>query len=114
MHERGSVFHIIDSLEEIGKENQLSQVANVTLEIGEVTGVIDSYLKDCWRWASDKHDLLRGSELVIEKIPAVTYCEQCKKTYETVKYGKTCPYCKSDQTYLVKGKEFNIKDIEAC
>ena len=114
MHELGIVFHIIDSLEEIGKENQLSQVANVTLEIGEVTGVIDSYLKDCWRWASDKYDLLRGSELVIEQIPAVTYCEQCKKTYETVKYGKTCPYCKSDQTYLVKGNEFNIKEIEAC
>ena len=51
---------------------------------------------------------------MIEQIPAVTYCEQCKKTYETVKYGKTCPYCKSDQTYLVKGNEFNIKEIEAC
>lgn len=114
MHELGIVFHIIDSLEEIGKENELSQVANVTLEIGEVTGVIDSYLKDCWRWAADKHDLLKGSKLVIEQIPAVTYCEHCKKTYETVKHGKICPYCQSDQTYLVKGNEFNIKEIEAC
>jgi hydrogenase nickel incorporation protein HypA/HybF len=114
MHELGIVFHIIDSLEEIGKENELSQVANVTLEIGEVTGVIDSYLKDCWRWAADKHDLLKGSKLVIEQIPAVTYCEHCKKTYETVKHRKICPYCQSDQTYLVKGNEFNIKEIEAC
>ena len=114
MHELGIVFHIIDSLEEIGKENELSQVANVTLEIGEVTGIIDSYLKDCWRWAADKHDLLKGSKLVIEQIPAVTYCEHCKKTYETVKHGKICPYCQSDQTYLVKGNEFNIKEIEAC
>ena len=54
MHELGIVFHIIDSLESVGRENQLTQVANVTLEIGEVSGVVDSYLKDCWKWASEK------------------------------------------------------------
>ena len=113
MHELGIVFHIIDSLEEIGKENQLCKIANVTLEIGEVTGVVDSYLRDCWRWAADKHELLKDSELIIEAIPAVTYCEGCKKTYSTVKYGKICPYCSSEKTYLIAGNEFNIKDIEA-
>lgn len=114
MHELGIVFHIIDSLEQVGKENQLNTVAKVTLEIGEVSGVIDSYLKDCWRWAADKSDLLRGSELFVEQIPAVTICEDCGKTYETVQYGKTCPFCKSANTYLVAGNECNIKEIEAC
>ena len=114
MHELGIVFHIIDSLEEIGKENSLSQIASVTLEIGEVTGVIDSYLRDCWRWAADKHEILKGAELIIEPIPAVTYCEDCGKNYETVKHGKICPYCQSDKTYLIAGNEFNIKEIEAC
>ena len=47
MHELGIVFHIIDSLEKIVVENKLSEVASVTLEIGEVSGVVDSYLKDC-------------------------------------------------------------------
>lgn len=114
MHELGIVFHIIDSLEEVGKENQLSSVSNVTLEIGEVSGVMDSYLKDCWRWAADKSELLKGSELVIEQIPAVTFCEDCGKTYGTVEYGKICPFCDSDKTYLVSGNEFMIKEIEAC
>jgi hydrogenase nickel incorporation protein HypA/HybF len=114
MHELGIVFHIIDSLEEIGKENQLTQIANVTLEIGEVSGVIDSYLKDCWHWAADKHELVKGAELKIEQIPAVTYCEECGKTYETVVHGRICPYCSSERTYLLRGNEFNIKEIEAC
>ena len=30
MHELGIVFHIINSLESVGRENQLTQVANVT------------------------------------------------------------------------------------
>ena len=40
MHELGIVFHIINSLESVGREKQLTQVANVTLEIGEVSGVL--------------------------------------------------------------------------
>ena len=72
MHELGIVFHIIDSLESVGRENQLTQVANVTLEIGEVSGVVDSYLKDCWKWASEKSSLLRGAKLITQEIPAVT------------------------------------------
>ena len=65
MHELGIVFHIIDSLEKIAVENQLSEIASVTLEIGEVSGVVDSYLKDCWKWAAGKHDFLKGAELIL-------------------------------------------------
>lgn len=114
MHELGIVFHIIDSLEKVGKQNQLSEVSTVTLEIGEVSGVVDSYLTDCWRWAADKSALLKGSQLRIEHLPAVTFCEDCGKTYGTVEHGKICPYCSGPNTYLVSGNEFNIKEIEAC
>lgn len=114
MHELGIVFHIIDSLEAVGKENQLTKVANVTLEVGEVAGVVDSYLKDCWKWASDKSELLKGAGLITLSIPAVTLCEDCSRTYRTVEHAKTCPYCAGNNTYLVTGNEFNIKEIEAC
>ncbi len=42
MHELGIVFHIIDSVEAVGKENSLQAVSSVTLELGEVSTVIDS------------------------------------------------------------------------
>ena len=114
MHELGIVFHIIDSLEAVGKENRLMKVGSVTLEIGEVTGVVDSYLKDCWKWAADKSDLLRGARLITLEIPAETFCEDCGKTYGTVMHGKACPYCAGGNTYLVAGNECSIKEIEAC
>lgn len=114
MHELGIVFHIIDSIEKVGRENQLTTVSTVTLEIGEVSGVLDSYLQDCWKWAAGKSELLRGSKLSIEQIPAVTFCEDCGRTYGTVEHGKICPYCSGEHTYLVAGNECNIKEIEAC
>lgn len=51
MHELGVVFHIIDSLEEVAKENDVTQIQSVTIEIGEVSTVIPHYLTDCWEWA---------------------------------------------------------------
>ena len=97
MHELGIVFHIIDSIEEVGRQNKLRRVSTVTLELGEVSGVVHTYLR-----------------LAIEALPAVTLCEDCGSTYATVEHGKTCPFCQSPRTHLVSGNEINIKEIEAC
>lgn len=113
MHELGIVFNIIKTIEELGEENSLTKVSSVTLEVGEVSTIIPDYLVDCWRWATDKSELLKGSELKHITLGALTYCENCSKTYPTVKFGKICPYCKSEETYLLTGNEVSIKEIEA-
>ena len=43
----------------------------------------------------------------------MTYCSSCGQHYETVKYGRECPYCHSGETWLVQGNECVIKEIEA-
>ncbi|MBR4795243.1 MAG: hydrogenase maturation nickel metallochaperone HypA, partial [Lachnospiraceae bacterium] len=48
MHELGVVFHIIDDVTKVGEENSLTEVQSVTLQLGTVSTVIPSYLKDCW------------------------------------------------------------------
>ena len=106
MHELGTVFYVIQEVEKVVEENHLTQVASVTLEVGEVSGIIPYYLTDCWKWAVEKSQYLKGAELKIETLPAVTYCEDCKQTYPTVKYAKICPHCKSEHTYLLSGNEY--------
>ena len=61
MHELGIVFHIIDSVERVGRENDLAHVSAVTLELGEVSTVVDTYLQDCWRWAADRTPICPSS-----------------------------------------------------
>ena len=65
MHELGVVFHIIDDLEKVAADNAVTRIDRVTLALGEVSTVIPHYLTDCWKWASEKNDLVRGAELVI-------------------------------------------------
>ena len=112
MHELGIVFYIIRDVKQAALEHSVQKVSGVVMNIGEVSTIIPDYLTDCWRWAADKEDLLRGAELKINTIPAVTYCEDCHAEYGTVAHGKTCPRCGSEHTYLLRGNEVEIKEIE--
>lgn len=47
-------------------------------------------------------------------LPAVTYCEGCGREYPTVEYGRICPHCGSEKTWLLRGNELNIKEITAA
>ena len=93
MHELGTVFYVLDRVEELVKEHELEKVGSVTLEVGEVSGIIPMYLTDCWQWAIKKRiPALQEAELKIETLEAVTYCENCGQTYPTMKYAKICPH----------------------
>ena len=113
MHELGVVFHMRDLLEEVAQEQGLTRIGKVVVELGEVSGVVTDLFADAWEWASDKSDLLRRCELEIRQIPAVTVCNDCGKTYATVPQGRMCPHCGSLHTELLRGRELQIREIEA-
>ena len=114
MHELGTIYYVIETVEKLAAENDLKEVASITLEVGEVSGIIPEYLSDFWLYARKKTALFQETELKIEPIHAVTYCQDCGQTYPTIPQGKICPHCGSGNTFLVTGNEYNIKEIEAC
>ena len=112
MHELGIVFYIIRDVKEVAEQNGVSHVSKVVMNIGEVSTVVPEYLTDCWRWAADKEELLKGCELEVIVTDAVTVCNACGKEYTTVEHGKNCPFCGSTDTVLLRGNEVEIKEIE--
>ena len=113
MHELGIVFHVIREANRIAAENHAEKINSVTVEIGEVSLVVPALFEDCWNWAVKKETVLKDAKIRMETIPAVTWCNGCKKTYPTVQYGKICPFCGSEETWLKTGNEFNLKELEA-
>ncbi len=95
MHELGTIYYVIDTVEKLMVENNLTKVASITLEVGEVSGIIPEYLMDFWQYAREKSEHFKETELKIEKLEAVTYCQDCRKTYPTMVYKQICPYCGS-------------------
>ena len=112
MHELGLVNYVVKEVSKIAEENNVSKISSVTLEFGEVSGIVASYLYDYWDWYTKKYPIFEGSKLKCEEIPAVTWCDDCKITYSTVQYGKTCPHCGSGKTWLLRGNEMRIKEVE--
>ena len=111
MHELGIVFYIIRDVKKAAQENGVERVSSVVMNIGEVSTIVPAYLTDCWRWAADREEMLRGCELQINTIQAVTHCDGCGKDYPTVAHGKICPHCGSPDTWLLHGNEVEIKEI---
>jgi len=113
MHEMGIVLHLAKTLDETAKEEQLQKIGKVVLQVGEVSGIMTDLFTEAWDYFKGRYPVLKESELVLEQIPAVTWCDNCKSEYETVRYGKECPYCHSGETWLLQGNECVIKEIEA-
>ena len=112
MHEMGIILHLAKSLEETAAQEQINIITRVTLEVGEVSGIMTDYFVDCWNYFRRRHPVLETAELELETIPAVTFCSACERNYPTVPHGRTCPYCGSGETWLIRGNECIIKEIE--
>ena len=67
MHELGVVFYVVKDVKQVAEENAVEKIASVTLQIGEVTGIIHEYLVDCWNWARKKEPVMEEAELVIRR-----------------------------------------------
>lgn len=112
MHELGIVFYVIEEAEKVAKEHQVNKITSLTLEVGEVSGVVPSYFEDCFVWAIKKTEYMKECKLNLVIIKGISYCQDCKQTFSTTENGKICPHCHSENTYLVTGSEVRIKDIQ--
>ena len=112
MHELGIDYHIMREVEDVARQNAIARVSGVTLQLGEVSGVVPELLQDAWRWSADRTEICAGAELAIETLPARTRCNACGEVYATVEHGRICPTCQSEDTELVCGQEIAIKEIE--
>ena len=112
MHELGIVVHVIEQVEKLAKEKQVNKVVELTLEVGEVSGVVKQYFVDAFEWAKKRTEYMKECKLNFIIIEGISYCEDCKKTFRTTEFGKKCPTCGGGNTYLVTGRDVSIRDIK--
>lgn len=111
MHELGVVLEIFDLIEEIMKEQGLKKVSAVTIEVGELSGILPDYLKECWN-AARLGGELEQTELEMMMIPAAAQCI-CGNEYEMTANNRICPKCGKTDYTVTHGREFNILSVEA-
>ncbi len=113
MHELGVVIEVVKNVENFAKQNGVTKIDTLVLQIGELSSMIPKYIKDCYPAAVDG-TLLQETKLEIEILPGNAICQKCNKVFNLIENNKECPDCGRENWELLSGKEFNIKEIIAC
>lgn len=88
-------------------------VTSVTMEIGELSGVVPEAVEFCFE-ACSKGTLLDGARLVIDRIPAAARCPACGETFSIHTYYDPCPACGSYAVIITAGEELRVRELEVA
>ncbi|MCD8010091.1 MAG: hydrogenase maturation nickel metallochaperone HypA [Lachnospiraceae bacterium] len=111
MHEMGVMLNIVDEVDEIARQNQVKRVCRLTLEIGDITGVLPEYMEACWPAIQEQYELFADAELKMIPVKAYGTCQSCGKNFDLVEHDGTCPFCRASRYRVISGDELIIRDI---
>lgn len=113
MHELGYAIEIIRTLEDVMKKENLKEIKEVTLTVGEATGIVSRFMYECWPAAIEDSDSIKDCKLVIKEVPAIGACHDCDEEFIVSKFHGKCPKCGGEDYDLLTGYEFEISEIKA-
>lgn len=113
MHELGIVYEVIKVVDNFVKENNITRVEKIVLEIGQLSQAIPRFIEECYPAAVDQTPY-EDTKLEIITLPANGKCKTCGEIYNIIEHRKICPNCKAEDFHLISGEEFNIKEVVAC
>lgn len=113
MHELGIMFNVVRSVERFARENNVTKIDTLVLQVGELSPVVPQYIEACYPAAVDG-TLLQDTKLRIEIIPGNALCRKCNTVFNLLQNRGACPDCSEKDFEVLSGKEFMIKEIVAC
>ncbi len=111
MHELGITQSIVDIAAHTAREQGASRVRSVTVEIGDLAGVVADSVAFCFE-ACRQGTLLENAELIIETIPGKARCTSCGAENPVDQYSFACPGCGAFTLERLQGEELQIREME--
>ena len=113
MHELGYAIELIRTLEDVMVQEKLKEIKEVTLTVGEATGIISRFMYECWPAALEDSETIKNCKLIIKEVRAKGACRNCDEEYIISNYHGKCPKCGSEDYDFLTGYEFEITEIKA-
>jgi hydrogenase nickel incorporation protein HypA/HybF len=111
MHELGIADAMLKMVTRIAGDDSLNKVNKVTVELGDLSGVVPRFLSDCWEAVIDGTQF-KDTVLVINTVPGILRCEDCKNEFTANLDDLTCPICKGRKLTPLTGRDLTITEIE--
>jgi hydrogenase nickel incorporation protein HypA/HybF len=112
MHELSIAMSIVDLAIEEAQRRGGVQVNAVHLKLGQLSGVVKDALLFSYG-LSCEGTALEGSRLVIEEVPAMIYCPNCRAERTLTSIQRFfCPVCNTPTPQIVQGREMEVIALE--
>ena len=112
MHEMSYVVRFVNQALTVANERHASRVTGLVLDIGEMTGIEDDYLRRYYTTAA-KGTLLENSTLEIHHVPITAKCDTCGLTYHPSKeHDYLCPDCHSGICHITRGRGAVLRQVK--
>lgn len=111
MHEIGTLYKIVETVEEIAVANDVQEIESVTVDLGKLTGMLPYFFYEYYPMVIEDHPILKDSVLHLNRIPGEGICNNCGVHYNIAQCKGECPCCHSRDKTILTGRELAIKNI---
>ena len=110
MHEIGVVRQIIKTVEDFAKQNNVTEVSEIVLDVGELSLVIPKYVEDISP-VVPPGTILEKAKLVMNVVPGIAECDECDELFNVIEHEGYCPNCGSFDKTVLSGETCTVKEI---
>ena len=111
MHEMSYITRLCRLAEQTAAQAGAISVDTVSIQVGEMTGLIPEFLQRYYP-AACRGTILEGSKLEIEYLQVEARCPKCGNIFHPSRENQyLCPHCKGSAGNIIHGREFLIKNI---
>ena len=110
MHELALTEGILSIVASEQKKQAFSRVLEISLKIGEYSGVIPSCIEEFFPLAA-KGTAAEGAKLRLQTVPAEFTCSGCGFRGPLPKHTACCPRCGGTEIRMTAGREFYVENL---
>ena len=129
MHEIGVVRSMVKTVTAFAEANQITDIAEIVVDVGELSLVIPKYVEDIYPHVVED-TFLKNTKLILNIVPGMAECDECNEVFNVVEHkgycpfchrylgmmfftGKKtyCPHCGSFEKTILTGRDFLIREI---
>jgi hydrogenase nickel incorporation protein HypA/HybF len=111
MHELSVAQEILEIVKQYLPNPLPGSVKSIKLNVGRLSNILPDSLSFCYEALTEKTPL-EDSKLVINELPLLISCPNCKAESEIELPVFACPSCGHNQIKIISGTELNVDEIE--
>lgn len=110
MHELSIVMSIIDIAKQQMESAHATEIEEIELEIGKLSGVEENSFEFAWKQAV-RNTPLQNAVRKINRIEGLATCLDCMIDFSVKQLYDACPVCGGHFLNIKKGKELKVKSL---